>query len=191
MQVEADAIDRLHHAVVGEKLRLQVLDLEDGLAHRFCLGSRASRKPSPRKLNAISVSESAIAGASTMWGEMRMAWKPSAAMAPQEGVGGGTPRPRKLRKASKRIAMGMPMVAWTISGPRAFGRMWRKMILLALAPPERAASTNSRSRKASVWPRTSRAMFIHWVNAIAKMMMASDRPRRRTRVSATRRSGIP
>src|SRR5207244_5039301 len=92
IEVEADTVDRPHHAVVGEKLRLQVLDLEDGLAHRFCLGSRASRKPSPRKLNAIRVSESAIAGASTMWGEMRMAWKPSAAIAPQDGVGGGTPR---------------------------------------------------------------------------------------------------
>src|SRR2546430_7231159 len=182
MQVEADAIDRLHHAVVGEKLRLQVLDLEDVLAHRFCLGSRASRKPSPRKLNAISVSESAIAGASTMGGEMRMAWKPAAAIAPQDGVGGGTPRPRKLRKASKRMAMGTPMVAWTIIGPSEFGRMWRKMIRFALAPPDRAASTNSRSRKASGWPRTSRAMFIHWVNAIAEMMMPSDRPRRRTRV---------
>src|SRR5207244_8737061 len=82
IEVEADAVDRLHHAVVGEELRLQVLDLEDRLAQRFCLGSRASRRPSPRKLNAISVSESAIAGASTMCGEMRMAWKPAADMEP-------------------------------------------------------------------------------------------------------------
>src|SRR2546423_6703376 len=66
IEVEADAVDRLHHAIVGEELRLQVLDLEHRLAQRFCLGSRASRRPSPRKLNAISVSESAIAGASTM-----------------------------------------------------------------------------------------------------------------------------
>src|ERR1700737_1206838 len=106
MQVETDPVDGLHHAVVGEELRLQVLDLQHRLAHRFCLGSRASRRPSPRKLNAISVKESAIAGARTMWGAIRMAWKPSAAIAPQEGGGGGTPRPRKLRKASKRLPLG-------------------------------------------------------------------------------------
>ena len=126
-----------------------------------------------------------------MWGEIRRAWKPSAAIAPQEGVGGGTPRPRKLRKASKRMAIGTPMVAWTIIGPSAFGRMCRKMILFALAPPARAASTNSRSRKARVWPRTNRAMVIHWVKAMAKMMMPSDRPNRSTKTSATSRSGIP
>src|SRR6184192_1382395 len=144
MKIETDAVNSLHHAVVGKELRLEVLDLEYGLAHRFCLGSSASRRPSPRKLNAISVSESAIAGASTMWGAMRSAWKPSAAMAPQEGVGGWTPRPRKLKKASNRMACGIPKVAWTMMGPSALGRMWRERILLGRVPLARAASTNSR-----------------------------------------------
>ena len=33
-EVEAHAVDRLHHAVVGEELRLEVLDLQDWCRHR-------------------------------------------------------------------------------------------------------------------------------------------------------------
>src|SRR2546423_2577859 len=191
LEVEADAIDRLDHTVVGEELGLEIFDLKDRCRHRFCLGSRASRNPSPRKLNAIRVSDSAIAGARTIWGAMRNAWKPSAAIAPHDGVGGWTPRPRKLRNASNRIACGMPNVAWTMIGPRAFGRMCRERILLGRVPLDRAASTNSRSRSDIACPRTSRAMSIQRVTAMAKMILSSPRPKSSTRISATSRSGMP
>src|SRR5439155_193269 len=97
----AERYERLDHAVVCVQLGPEVLDLQDR-GHRFCVGSRASRRPSPRKLNAISVKDSAIAGTRTICGAMRRAWKPSAAIARHDGVGGWTPRPRKLKKASKR-----------------------------------------------------------------------------------------
>src|SRR3989442_5683374 len=144
MQVETDPVNRLDHAVVGEELGFEVLDLQDRRRHRFCLGSSASRRPSPRKLKAISVRESAIGGARTMWGAMRSAWKPSAAMAPQEGVGGWTPRPRKLKKASNRMACGIPKVAWTMMGPSALGRMWRAGTVVGPGPLPPAAAAQRR-----------------------------------------------
>ena len=62
-------------------------------------------------------------------------------MLPQVACGGWTPKPRKLRLASVRIASGMPRTAVTIIGAAALGRIWRKMISRdALA--ERAGRTH-------------------------------------------------
>ena len=62
----------------------------------------------------------------------------------------------------------------------------------------RAASTNSRSRKASAWPRTSRAMSIQRVSENAMTITSTPRGIRcsasestNTRISATSRSGMP
>src|SRR5204863_5812259 len=143
MKVEAHTVDGLDHAVVGKELGFEVLDLQDRGCHRFCLGSSASRRPSPRKLNAISVKDSAMAGTRTMWGAIRRAWKPSAAIAPQDGVGGWTPRPRKLKKASKRMGWGTPKVAWTMIGPKPLGRRWRLRSLVGRVAAARASGTCS------------------------------------------------
>ena len=82
----------------------------------------------------------------------------SFSMLPQLGVGGCTPRPRKLSPASSRIAFAMPNVAATITGARAFGSMWRKMMRPFDAPTVRLASTNSRSRSDRNSARTIRAI---------------------------------
>ena len=48
---EADAVDRVHHALAGEEVGAQVAHLEQRLAHvSLVLGSSASRRPSAMKL---------------------------------------------------------------------------------------------------------------------------------------------
>src|SRR5580704_825491 len=91
---EADASNRLDLPVVGEEVRAEVANLEDRIRHRRCRGSKASRRPSPRKLNASRVNESAIAGQSIMYGSKGSAAYPSEAIDPQEASGLGIPRPR-------------------------------------------------------------------------------------------------
>ena len=50
----------------------------------------------------------------------------------------------------------MSKVEYTMSGATRFGKMSTKMIRRSLAPSDRAASTNSFSRRESVWPRMIR-----------------------------------
>ena len=49
-------------------------------------------------------------------------------MLPRLGSGAWTPSPRNDSDASSRIALAMPKVATTVSGPTRFGSMWRVMI---------------------------------------------------------------
>ena len=58
------------------------------------------------------------------------------------------------------IAAATSIVAATITGPSAFGRMWRTTCRILLAPSARAASTNSFSRSDRNCARTSRAAGI-------------------------------
>jgi hypothetical protein len=46
---------------------------------------------------------------------------PSFNMEPQEGVGGSTPKPRKLKLPSATIAAAKPKVAWISNGGSRFG----------------------------------------------------------------------
>ena len=62
---------------------------------------------------------------------------------PQLGVGGRTPRPRKLSEASNRIAEATPNVPRTVSGASAFGNRCCRTMRDALAPTTRAATMNS------------------------------------------------
>jgi hypothetical protein len=71
--------------------------------------------------------------------------------------GAWTPKPRKLRADSSRIADDIASVAATMMTPMVLGRMCRKMIRPLDAPTERAASTNSFSRSDRNSPRTMRA----------------------------------
>ena len=68
------------------------------------------------------------------------------------------------------MAADIRLDAFTISGGRMFGKTWRPRIRWVGAPSVRAASTNSRSRTASVEPRASRAK--PGVETIAMAMMA-------------------
>ena len=77
-------------------------------------------------------------------------------MVPQEGAGGGTPRPRKLMPASMVITTGMSMQAMMSTGPMMLGRMWTASTRTIPAPTARVASTNSALRSAIVWVRTIR-----------------------------------
>ena len=67
------------------------------------------------------------------------------------------------------IATAIASVTFTTIGPMQFGRMWRRMIRRPEAPTARAASTNSFSLTASIWPRTTRAIAIQRRAASTKL----------------------
>ena len=79
-------------------------------------------------------------------------------MLPQVGISGGTPRPRKLSAASEMIAEAMENVPITTADGNRFGKIWRRMMRVCLAPSDRAASTNSRVRSESACPRDDPAV---------------------------------
>src|SRR4030067_245839 len=70
--------------------------------------SIASRSPSPRKLNAITVIMMASPGTVVRWGATNRKCLPSLIIAPQEGMGGATPRPRKPNPAPAPDPRGDP-----------------------------------------------------------------------------------
>ena len=74
---------------------------------------------------------------------------------PQEGEGGGSPKPRNATPASTMIAAGMMMLAFTIASGSRFGRMWRSMIRVFDAPTTRAASTYAVDASCSTLPRST------------------------------------
>src|SRR5882724_3292592 len=84
-------------------------------------GSKASRNPSPTKFKEKSINAIVAAGKSICHGYTARFWAPSAARLPHETRGGRTPRPRNDRNASLNITVGTVKVAYTITGPRAFG----------------------------------------------------------------------
>ena len=76
-------------------------------------------------------------------------------------MSGGKPRPRNDRVDSAMIADETSIVPATMTGPIAFGRMWRiTCCQLRRARAERAASTNSFSRSERNCARTRRATGI-------------------------------
>ena len=54
---------------------------------------------------------------------LKMYWRPVATMPPQVAMEGGTPRPRKVRDASDRIAPAISSVPWTMALSITLGRM--------------------------------------------------------------------
>src|SRR5262249_18988609 len=92
---------------------------------RRCRGSRYSRRPSPIKLNAKTVSAIANLGKISACGAACSVDKSRASsiITPQEGAGAGTRSPRKESEASDKTAPAMPKLAWTIKGGIAFGKM--------------------------------------------------------------------
>src|SRR5262249_14763836 len=77
-------------------------------------GSMRSRKPSPIRFNPSTVIMIAAPETVETQGALRRNSRPSLITPPQVGVGGWTPRPRKLREASIRIASAALTVAMTM-----------------------------------------------------------------------------
>src|SRR5206468_5435492 len=120
--------------------------------------SSASRRPSPSRFSPSTARPIATPGAIETHGATRSKSRPSATIAPHDGVGGCAPRPMNDSAASAMIAPPMPSVAATITGAITLGSRWRAMIRASDAPRARAACTYSRPRVSSTWPRTMRAI---------------------------------
>src|SRR5215211_9348100 len=91
-------------------------------------------------------------------------------MPPHEGLGGGTPRPRKDSDASARIAPPIVTDATTMIGAETLGRMCWKTIRTGHAPTTRAASTYGSVLIASVAERTIRQAAGRMPSESAQMM---------------------
>jgi len=100
-------------------------------------------------------------------------WKPCAIKRPQEAVGSGAPKPRKLRAVSNRIAEPTPSVAATSAGESEFGSTCTSKVRSRELPSARLASTYgiSRTRRASA--RTSREVSAQRVSAITAIVLRS------------------
>src|SRR5690349_9411523 len=130
--------------------------------------------------------------------------RPSATMRPHSAVPGWAPKPMKLSAAVVRMMAPRSSVAWTTTGLRAFGRMWRTITRTPRAPIDRAASMYSRSRILSVWAVTIRAYGAHHRSEIAITIahnvrcctaattaMARSRPGNARKTSVIRSSSSP
>ena len=95
-------------------------------------------------------------------------------MLPQVALGGGTPKPRKERLDSVRMAPATPRVAETRTGPSALGTRCRKMTRRPDAPTPWAAWTKSRSRSDRISARTKRAVPSQLVRPMTTMMFQID-----------------
>ncbi len=115
--------------------------------------------------------------------------RPASSIVPQLGVGGWTPRPRKLSDASAIIAPAMPSVAWTMTEGNAVGSTCRTTIRAERAPSARAACTYSSSRARSTCPRTRRAYPTHPITHSARMTFVRPGPRTATSAIASRMPG--
>src|SRR5690606_36946718 len=131
-QVEADGRGRRRGHLVG---------------HSRLRGSRASRRPSPRKLTAMTVIASTTPGKN---GHHQLPWRRKPfefdSALPQLTSVARMPKLRKLTNASRTIALAKIRVEETTTGPRVLGRMWRNVIRRSLTPTALAAWTNSASR---------------------------------------------
>jgi hypothetical protein len=86
------------------------------------------------------------------------------------------PTPMKLRKASVKIAVGIPKVRATMIGVSAFGSMCRMISRMSFAPIERAAMTKSFSRRERNCARTRRARPTQLVRPITRKILSRPRP---------------
>ncbi len=134
----------------------------------------ASRRPSPSKFHASTVSAIAAPGGTDKNGLVASTPRASAKDRPQLGSLTGTPTPRKLRPASIKITAPNSNEVCTMSGGAIFGRMCLKIMVRTDKPPTRALSTYSSSRSASITPRERRAKRVDSTAPTA--IMAFSRP---------------
>src|SRR5512140_398555 len=139
--------------------------------------SRASRSPSPTKLNAITVRRIAAPGAVTRCGAMNRKCRPSPIIDPHDAAGGATPRPRKASPAAATMARAIPKVASTRIGEIALGRMWRRRRRAGEPPTARADSTHSLVFTEISCPRITRAYPTHPRTESANRTFPNEGPR--------------
>src|SRR6185437_9888375 len=132
--LQIDAVDRVHDAVVGPEIRLQSANFEQTLArgrarglhaHGYITfrGSSVSRNPSPTKLSVSTVRKIAAPGNRAQCGATSRLSLASKSRRPQLGMSGGKPRPRNESVDSAMIAAATSMVPATSTGPMALGSM--------------------------------------------------------------------
>ena len=91
-------------------------------------------------------------------------------------MGACTPRPKKLKKASAKIAVGIVSVIVVMIGPIALGIKWRIKMRGVEAPSALAAKIYSAFLSRRICPRTMRAIGTHPVNVSARMRVPSPDP---------------
>src|SRR5262249_3551052 len=147
---DADLIDRAPGSVVAacgrrRKRDVEIFDLEQdhvGVSiQRFSLASRASRRPSPSRLKASTVTRIMTPGNVTTHQARDTNSRASASIVPHSGNGGCAPSPRNPSDAASRMAVDTPSVAWTISGAVQFGSTSLNIRRSVPAPETRAAVT--------------------------------------------------
>ena len=110
---------------------------------------------------------------------------------PHETVSGGSPMPRKDRLASVTMKIPSEIVATTMTGARALGRMCRTRIRRSVAPSARAASTKSASLTEITAPRMMRAIWVQPSTTSARTTVATLRASKACRKTmAPSRSGM-
>ena len=125
-------------------------------------------------------------GHQNRYGRTSIAWRYCWSNNPSEMSGLFTPKFRKLKAVSSRMAPEMARVADTVITPTVFGRMCRKMIRRLEAPTERAASTNSFSRSERNSPRTMRASEVQVTRPRSPASPTIPEPNRSVRRSRPR-----
>ena len=93
----------------GPEIHMQVFDIKDlilgiviSAPYLFARGSRTSRSPSPKKLNARLTTKIARPGNVETHHCSNKYWRPSDTMAPHSGDGGCAPKPRnQVRRRSE------------------------------------------------------------------------------------------
>src|ERR1044071_5015672 len=123
---------------------------------RLRLGLRASFSPSPMKFSASTVIMMHAPGKTVVHQATHMAERESPIMLPQLSRL-GSPRPRKAKADSVRMALPTIMELITTMGGSALGKIWVKMMAPSRMPSTRAAWTNSRALRLRNSPRTTRA----------------------------------
>src|SRR5687768_3983890 len=120
-------------------------------------------------LNPNTASDIANPGQIAIQGARNMYVRPEPdSIAPHDGYGGGTPKPRKDSADSARMTAPRPIVARMMMVAAMLGSRWRTMILAWPQPIARAASMYWLSISASVAPRMTREF-------VAVPRTASDR----------------
>src|SRR4030088_298713 len=105
VHVEADAVDRFYRPLIGHEVRLQIAHRQERLVeHHTPYGSAASRRPSPRKLNARMATVTGTAGSRSHGDSAAVCtFEACCSITPHDTAGGRIPRPRKLSDVSKMM----------------------------------------------------------------------------------------
>src|SRR2546425_507065 len=110
-------------------------------------------------------------------------------MLPHAGVGGWTPKPRKLIAASATMKDENWRLATTMMEGATFGSTCRRRRRARLIPSAAAACTKSRCLTDSTSPRTTRAYTTHPAAERLRMMFRSPSPTIALIVMASRMNG--